>query len=250
MKKYLKEVEKKLKVDRKENPFVVSVYNTKSIVLAVPVPIQRKIAIEGFSFSGKDFTQLKKIWKFIWDNSNILEVRSQSIYFYESKKHNENFINYFCELKKFVEGLDNWAHSDTLSDLFSRLLEKDFEKISPTLSKWNKSKNPWMRRQSIVSLFYYQKMRIKKPPLDYVLEMVSPLLKDKDYYVQKGVGWTLREAIQAYPREVGKFIDQFVNDLSPIAFTTVCEKISKDKVSQYKLIRKDFRSNKAFRLAR
>jgi 3-methyladenine DNA glycosylase AlkD len=250
MKKYLKEVEKKLKDNRKENPFVVSVYNTQSIVLAVPVPIQRKIAIEGFSFSGKDFTELKKIWKFIWDNSNMLEVRSQSIYFYESKKNNKNFIDYFCELKKFVEGLDNWAHSDTLSDLFSRLLERDFEKISPTLSKWNKSNNSWKRRQSIVSLFYYQKMRIKKPPLDYVLEMVSPLLKDKDHYVQKGVGWTLREAIQVYPKEVGKFLDQFVNDLSPIAFTTVCEKISKEKVGQYKLIRKDFRSNKALRLAR
>ena len=74
--------------------------------------------------------------------------------------------------------------------------------------------------------------------------MVSPLLKDKDYYVQKGVGWTLREAIQAYPKEVGKFIDQFVNDLSPIAFTTVCEKISKKKVSQYKLRRKCFRATK------
>ncbi len=250
MKKYLKEVEKKLKEHRKENPFVVSVYNTKSKVLAVPVPIQRKIAIEGFSFSGKDFNELKKIWKFIWDNSDILEVRSQSIYFYESKKHNSNFINYFCELKKFVARLDNWAHSDTLSDMFSRLLEKDFQKISPTLSKWNKSNNPWMRRQSIVSLFYYQKMRIKKPPLNYVLEMISPLLGDKDYYVQKGVGWTLREAIQAYPKEVGKFIDQFVNDLSPIAFTTVCEKISKEKAGKYKVIRKDFSSNKRFRLAR
>jgi 3-methyladenine DNA glycosylase AlkD len=244
MENFLKEVEKKLKQKRRENPFVVSIYNTKSKVLAVPVPIQRKISIEGFSFSANDFIELKKIWKFIWDNSNILEVRSQSLFFYEQKKHNPDLIKYFPELKEFVSRLDNWAHSDILSDLFSRILEKDFKKISPTLSKWNKSKNPWMRRQSIVSLFYYQKLRNKKPPLDYVLEMISPLLKDNDYYVQKGVGWTLREAIQVYPKEVGKFIDQFVNDLSPIAFTTVCEKLSTKKVSHYKLMRKGFRGKR------
>ena len=242
MKKFLKEVEKKLKENRRENPFAVSIYNTKSIVLAVPVPKQRQISIEGFSFSENNFIELKKIWKFIWDNSNILEVKSQSLYFYEQKKHNVDLTKYFSDLKGFVARLDNWAHSDILSDLFSRMLEKDFKKISPILSKWNKSKNPWMRRQSIVSLFYYQKLRTKKPPLNYVLKMISPLLKDRDYYVQKGVGWTLREAIQAYPKEVGKFIDQFVNDLSPIAFTTVCEKISKERVFQYKLIRKSFRA--------
>ena len=244
MKKFLKEVEKKLKENRRENPFVVSIYNTKSKVLAVPVPKQRQISIEGFSFSENNFIELRKIWKFIYDNSNILEVRSQSLYFYELKKHNADLTKYFSDLKGFVARLDNWAHSDILSDLFSRMLEKDFKKISPTLSNWNKSKNPWMRRQSIVSLFYYQKLRTKKPPLNYVLKMVSPLLKDKDYYVQKGVGWTLREAIQAYPKEVGKFIDQFVNDLSPIAFTTVCEKIGKEKVSQYKLMRKGLRAAK------
>ena len=82
MKKFLKEVEKKLKENRRENPFAVSIYNTKSIVLAVPVPKQRQISIEGFSFSENNFIELKKIWKFIWDNSNILEVRSQSLYFY------------------------------------------------------------------------------------------------------------------------------------------------------------------------
>lgn len=71
------------------------------------MPIQRKIVIEGFSFSKKDFKELKKIWKFIWDISNFLEVKGQSLYFYQLKKNDFNFKKYFPELNNYVKGLDN-----------------------------------------------------------------------------------------------------------------------------------------------
>ena len=73
--------------------------------------------------------------------------------------------------------------------------------------------------------------------------MVSSLIIDKDHYVQKGIGWTLRESIQVYPVEISKFIDKFLYDLSPIAFTTVCEKIPQDKTDKYKVLRKQNRIN-------
>ena len=52
------------------------------------------------------------------------------------------------------------------------------------------------------------------------------LLKDKEYFVQKAVGWTLRESYNVYPKQTFQFIEENVKNISPTAFTTCLEKMT------------------------
>lgn len=236
----LKEVELKLKKftrKPKKSAHMAAtpeIYNTQLEVWFLPTPLQRKLHKEGFSFSDEPHHVQKKIWKFIWDKSKVFEVKTQSLFYYQSRRSNEDFERYFVDLKSYIGGIENWAHSDVYSDCLSRILEANPSKVMPTLEKWNSSTNPWKRRQSLVSLFYYQSQREKYPSKTKVFKFLRNLLKDEHYYVQKGVGWTLRESIQAYPKETYEFVEKNLEKLSAIAFTTVMEKVPSKKKEKYK----------------
>ena len=72
--------------------------------------------------------------------------------------------------------------------------------------------------------------------------MVKPLLKDSHVYVQKGVGWTLREMGNVYPAQTKKFVKQNCLKLSSIAFTTATEKWAEKEKAPLKQARKAVRN--------
>jgi 3-methyladenine DNA glycosylase AlkD len=94
-------------------------------------------------------------------------------WFYDPK--NRTYLKtYWPKLKKWSLRIDNWAHSDTLSGIYGRLLEDYPDEIYPTLEKWNIAKNLWLRRLFIVSLIYYKSQRNKVLPLQKILSLLEP----------------------------------------------------------------------------
>ncbi len=244
-KKHLAEVEQRLRRFKSNATNVPDVYKTELEVWWISAGDQ-KAQLKKYSFGDLSHFDQVSIWKAIWDASGVLEVKSQALLYFQSRREHPDLLKDWPMIKSMVTGIENWAHSDTLSDIYARLLEKHPSKIMPTLKKWNKSKNPWMRRQSLVSLFYYQALRRTYPPAATVFKLISPLLKDPHYYVQKGVGWTLREAIQVYPKQTKAFIEKNLFDLSSIAFTTVMEKAPEKYKAKLKKQRKEHRMKKRF----
>ena len=105
-------------------------------------------------------------------------------------------------------------------------MEKMPEEIYSQYERWNKSDNPWERRQSLVGMLLYSKKRKTLLPAIKLLNMVEPLIQDKDYFVQKGLGWALREIGNIYPEETMAFLHKNCINLHSVAFTTAIEKIS------------------------
>jgi 3-methyladenine DNA glycosylase AlkD len=64
------------------------------------------------------------------------------------------------------------------------------------------------------------------------------LLKDKEYYVQKEVGWTLREMHTVYPALTLPFLHKHIKNISAIAFTIVIEKMDEKTKKTLKTLRK------------
>ena len=59
-----------------------------------------------------------------------------------------------------------------------------------------------------------------------IVLLVEPLLGDKEYYVQKGVGCALREMHTVYPKETMPFLQKHIKKISAIAFTIAIEKMT------------------------
>lgn len=73
--------------------------------------------------------------------------------------------------------------------------------------------------------------------------LITPLLSDEEYYVQKGVGWALREMYNAYPRETLFYFHEHIHEITSIAFTAAMEKMKPAEKDKLKALRKEYRAS-------
>ncbi|GEM_PF-5856962 len=197
-----------------------------------------------------NFKLLKKfeLLEFFWQNSVYLEVLVW-ILKQISKFPIEFLQNKKFHLENFQEKVDNWVLSDMLSSIFSKILEFEYqnfdEKIFENknsffhiLENWNKSNSPWKIRQSLVSLLYYSESRKKFLSYEILISFVLPHLNFSHYYLQKGIGWIIREIFNLYPKETFLFLQNFAKEISSTAWFASTEKLSTSQKSLLMKIRK------------
>lgn len=206
--------------------------------IGLRVPQLQQMYRTGFSFSQLDTKEVAKVWGYIWCNSECYEVMSLALSWFYDPKRRLDLKAHWPALKRWSSRIDNWAHSDTLSGIYARILEDRPGDVYPTLKEWNRSKNPWLRRLSIVSLLYYSSQREKVLPLKQILALVEPQLDFDHYYVQKGVGWTLREAFNVYPKQTYAFVEKNVTGISAAAFSAATEKMAREQRERLKVLRR------------
>jgi len=247
--KALKEVEKViLSAPAKERSdyvaFLKKYIGTNYNIIGLAVPYQRNLYKKGYSFSALSPEEQIKIWDSIWKQSNQHEVLTQAIFFWEKNINTITPKKAWHSIKTWTPKIDNWAHSDGLSGLYSTLLEIIPDTVLPQLKKWNTSKNPWERRQSVVSLMHYHSKRKEVLPYSTLIALVENLLSDEDYFVQKGVGWALREIGNCYPKETFGFLKKNYAKISGVAFSAATEKLNEKQKEGLKELRKMARKKK------
>ncbi|MBY0552922.1 DNA alkylation repair protein [bacterium] len=160
----------------------------------------------------------------LWFESDIFDAKIVALYWLDQQ--DEKFlIKNHKKILNWITQIDNWAHSDAYCSTLGRMFDHSPHLLLPTYKKWNKHKNSWHRRCSMVGTYYYSRMRSN--PLDFATAatLVNPHFKAPEYYVQKGVGWTIREMYNVYPRETIKYIENNLHQLSPIAWVAASEKL-------------------------
>ena len=214
---------------------------TKYEVIGLSVPQQQKLFKSGYSFSELPINDQLMIWDMAWKNSDIFEVLSQCLYFFDLHYKKFDSLQLWKLVKTWVKKIDNWANSDDLSSIYARLMEKEPGVIYKQLQQWNQSKNPWERRQSLVTMLLYCRRKKLEVPVKNVLALVEPRLEDENYFVQKGVGWALRDTGVIYPKEVREFLLKHITKIDPAAFTAAVEKIDPVLKTKLKSMRKEGR---------
>jgi 3-methyladenine DNA glycosylase AlkD len=124
----------------------------------------------------------------LWE-SGALEEKIIAIKIMEKtgKSDPQKLVSLF---KKFSTEVENWAVCDGLGMQFLRGIVKTHSKeIFAIAGEFNRSKNPWQRRLSLVMVEWYTRdgshhTEIKK--------LVKNLETDDEYYVKKAVTWINR----------------------------------------------------------
>lgn len=206
-------------------------------MLGLTVPMVRRELARGFSFGAPEFEASFKIWDHVWRRARLHEAKLVAVFWLDRVKADVEPETLWPLVRPWTKGIRCWDMSDTLSGVYAHLHEAAPETVYPDLAAWNASPAPWERRQSLVSLFFYTRVRKRVPPLARVLPLVEARLADPDYYVQKGVGWCLRECLAAYPDATYAFIETHAADLAPAAWQAATEKLSKTQKATVKAIR-------------
>ncbi|WP_292009465.1 DNA alkylation repair protein [Chryseobacterium sp.] len=99
--------------------------------------------------------------------------------------------------------INNWATCDTLCNHTIGNFIMMFPEYIHELKKWARSENRWVKRASAVTLIIPARKGLF---LKDVLEIADILLEDKDDMVQKGYGWMLKAASEAYQQEIYEYV--------------------------------------------
>ncbi len=212
-----------------------------SRVAATPpiVPLHRKAYKQGYSFSQQPFDAQLQIWNNIWKQTDAYWVRLQAFFFLEQYvARRQHHLLIWDTSVSWQEDVNDWSLCDALAKINTKALETFPKEVYTQLSKWNSDKDLWKRRQSVVSLLYFSRTKKEYLPSEKITALIQPLLTDNEYYVQKGVGWALRELHTVYPADAILFLKKHIKQIHPIAFTIAIEKMTAPEKESFKLMRR------------
>lgn len=105
-----------------------------------------------------------------------------------------------------------WDSVDTIaSDWIHPYFKLYPEQIQPVTQKWNSSANMWLQRSSIM----FQKFRKKDTDTLLLSKYINHCSNSKEFFIQKAIGWALREYGKTNPDWVKKFVAK--NTLAPLS---------------------------------
>lgn len=155
-------------------------------------------------------SQLKEVIRLMWKNPQR-ELQYSAIELMEKKIKilDESWLELVEEM---VLDKSWWDSVDGLSTrVAGRIFQKYPEQIKPWTEKWMASGNMWLQRISILFQLKYKTETDTKLLSKYILQVND----SNEFFLQKVIGWVLREYSKTNPKWVIDFCDK--NDLKPLS---------------------------------
>ncbi|MBD3312969.1 hypothetical protein GF345_00845 [Candidatus Woesearchaeota archaeon] len=202
------------KADRKRAEKEKKYLKTSLKLYGAGIPASRAAAKLG---TEKDIGQL-------WD-SGVFEEMAAALFMIKPELKNWNL------LRSMFKDIDNWALGDWACSILADILAEHPEKYND-LIKWTKSSNPWLRRAAAVTLAIGVKRGVKIP-LNKQLQISDKLMLDKDYFVQMGVGWMLRDLALRYEDCILRRLKKWKGKASQVIIRRAVERVSRKRRSEF-----------------
>ncbi|MDB5087903.1 MAG: alkylation repair enzyme [Mucilaginibacter sp.] len=203
------------------------------------VPLHRQESRRVYSFSTWPFTEQMAVWDELWRTKNDFWIKLHAFFFLERHlKKDSELREMWPVIVCWQDQVNDWGLCDSLAKIYTKIMEVEAITVYKQLKTWNTDQDLWKRRQSVVSLLYYSRTKKLFLTFNEIEQLISPLLDDKEYYVQKGVGWSLRELHTVYPDETLPWLKAHIKLISSIAFTIAMEKMDAITRSELKVLRR------------
>jgi 3-methyladenine DNA glycosylase AlkD len=204
-------------------------YESKLIFLGYNVPSTKRVS-KILCEQNLSFAKLRDLFL----HSKIYEVKLICLHCYatawtSASRKKELFSFLEKHSQKIANSIDCWPLADLLSSLVNCALQESLTTMLPIVDSLKSSKNPWQERIGLVSLIYYSTPK-KKPALFSFSEYLKRILQhahSDHLYVQKGLGWQLRELGKAFPLQYENWFNSFAYKLDSVAFASASEKVNK-----------------------
>lgn len=126
------------------------------------------------------------------------------------KKVDENFI---ITLEYLITHKSWWDTVDTIAGHPVGTMFKRFPNVKKTyLKKWRKSDNFWLRRTTLLFQLGYK----EETDFDVLCDLVRENLGSDEFFINKAIGWALRQYAHTKPEVVRKFV-KATKELHPLS---------------------------------
>jgi 3-methyladenine DNA glycosylase AlkD len=116
-------------------------------------------------------------------------------------------------LQRMITEKPWWDTVDLLAAKHCGLYFRAFPQQIPITREWIASNNLWLRRSALLFQLHYKKSTDRKLLFEYCLAAA----KDKDPFIQRAIGWALREFGKSEPENVINFLSRFGKRFSSLS---------------------------------
>lgn len=113
-------------------------------------------------------------------------------------------LSYADELEFLITTKSWWDSVDMLATHIASALFQNYpQQMAPYINRWRNSDDIWLRRTALL----YQLKFKQQTDIGLLFEIILENQHDKEFFIQKAIGWALREYSKTDPTAVIKFID-------------------------------------------
>jgi len=107
-----------------------------------------------------------------------------------------------------------WDYVDAIaSKRLGELLRSYPRQMRSTMLKWSRGRDMWKRRSAIICQLGFK----GETDLHLLYECIQPSLSSKEFFLQKGIGWALRQYAWTDPAEILRYVRQHDSELSALS---------------------------------
>jgi 3-methyladenine DNA glycosylase AlkD len=122
-----------------------------------------------------------------------------------------------------------WDTVDTLAGHTVGAQFKRFPKVREKyLKKWRKSDNFWLRRTTLLFQLGYK----NETDFDLMCDLIKENLGSDEFFINKAIGWALRQYAHTNPAPVKKFV-KATKELHPLSKREALKNIEKESISKF-----------------
>ena len=128
----------------------------------------------------------------------------------------EKYVSYddLFKIEHYVRTKQWWDTIDSLMKLYGYVGLKD-QRVDQLMLDWSKDPDKWVRRVAIEHQLL-RKDRINTALLSQILENN---LESDEFFINKAIGWALRDYSKTNPEWLSDFIDENYNHLAKLSIT-------------------------------
>lgn len=160
-------------------------------------------------------TLSKKLdWNFIdecWENPYREMQYIACDYVKKRKKHLQT--NDLQPLKRIITTKSWWDTVDILAKPIGHIVFEN-PNLKKTMLKWSVNDNIWIRRTAIL----HQLSQKTTTDTELLAEIISNNFNQTEFFINKAIGWALRDYSKTNPNWVKDFLIEYKAKLAPLSF--------------------------------
>ncbi len=121
-------------------------------------------------------------------------------------------FNDIPRLYRYIKNKQWWDTIDSLDRIIGSIAFID-DRIDGLMLKWSEDNDFWIRRVAID----HQIGRKDKTNEELLKAILINNFGSKEFFINKAIGWSLREYSKTNPRWVGRFIDTYRSRMAPLS---------------------------------
>jgi 3-methyladenine DNA glycosylase AlkD len=177
----------------------------KFTFLGLPSPLRKEIQSEWFiqlpDLTGEEKRELvQELWQ-----KEEREFQYTAIDFIKKWKKKEWFEEDLDFLEWLITQKSWW---DTVDLIASNYLGNYFllfpHKLEAAIENWRNSENIWLNRSTLI----YQLKYKNQVNFELLKSLVVQFQVNKEFFIQKAIGWSLRSYADVYPEKVMEFVNE------------------------------------------